>query len=122
MLLPNTSVCVQIGFVLSPPWGGPGWDQTDSSNFSFLTMCFCWHYAGALIALAANAAVSRWYVSSSKPKPLWEAQRCVTSDENRVPVWSRGAAGKGGGRLGIGCSASLLMGWGEQTALLPASC
>uniref|UniRef100_A0A672V856 Transmembrane protein 45B n=1 Tax=Strigops habroptila TaxID=2489341 RepID=A0A672V856_STRHB len=52
----------QIGFVLSPPWGGPGWDQTDRSNFAFLTMCFCWHYAGALAVLAANSAASRWYV------------------------------------------------------------
>ncbi|NWX11629.1 TM45B protein, partial [Aegotheles bennettii] len=49
----------QIGFVLSPPWGGPGWDQTDSSNFAFLTMCFCWHYAGVLAVLAANSAASR---------------------------------------------------------------
>ncbi|NXH10438.1 TM45B protein, partial [Bucco capensis] len=48
----------QIGFVLSPPWGGPGWDQTDSNNFTFLTMCFCWHYAGALLVLAANSAAS----------------------------------------------------------------
>ncbi|KFW01912.1 Transmembrane protein 45B, partial [Eurypyga helias] len=52
----------QIGFVLSPPWGGPGWDQTDRSNFTFLTMCFCWHYAVALAVLAANSAASRWYV------------------------------------------------------------
>uniref|UniRef100_A0A8B9VK26 TM45B protein n=1 Tax=Anas zonorhyncha TaxID=75864 RepID=A0A8B9VK26_9AVES len=49
----------QIGFVLTPPWGGPGWDQTDRSNITFLTMCFCWHYAGALAVLAANAATSR---------------------------------------------------------------
>ncbi|XP_064029341.1 transmembrane protein 45B-like isoform X2 [Pogoniulus pusillus] len=49
----------QIGFVLSPPWGGPGWDQTDLSNFAFLTMCFCWHYVGTLAVLAANAAASR---------------------------------------------------------------
>lgn len=61
--MPNTSsVCDQIGFVLTPPWGGPGWDQTDRSNITFLTMCFCWHYAGALAVLAANAAASRWYV------------------------------------------------------------
>ncbi|KGL97910.1 Transmembrane protein 45B, partial [Charadrius vociferus] len=52
----------QIGFVLFPPWGGPGWDQTDRSNFVFLTMCFCWHYVGALAVLAANSAASRWYV------------------------------------------------------------
>uniref|UniRef100_A0A8C3JN47 TM45B protein n=1 Tax=Calidris pygmaea TaxID=425635 RepID=A0A8C3JN47_9CHAR len=49
----------QIGFVLFPPWGGPGWDQTDRNNFIFLTMCFCWHYAGALAVLAANSAASR---------------------------------------------------------------
>ncbi|NXX22649.1 TM45B protein, partial [Podargus strigoides] len=49
----------QIGFVLSPPWGGPGWDQTDRGNFTFLTMCFCWHYAGAIAVLAANSAASR---------------------------------------------------------------
>ncbi|NWW34658.1 TM45B protein, partial [Panurus biarmicus] len=48
----------QIGFVLSPPWGGPGWDQSDSSNFLFLTMCFCWHYMGALAIVAINAATS----------------------------------------------------------------
>ncbi|XP_057289013.1 transmembrane protein 45B-like [Pezoporus wallicus] len=49
----------QIGFVLSPPWGGAGWDLTDHTNFTVLTMCFCWHYAGALAVLAANAAASR---------------------------------------------------------------
>ncbi|NXS13973.1 TM45B protein, partial [Neodrepanis coruscans] len=49
----------QIGFVLSPPWGGPGWDQTDPSNLSFLTMCFCWHYLGALAVVASNSAASR---------------------------------------------------------------
>ncbi|NWU82145.1 TM45B protein, partial [Onychorhynchus coronatus] len=49
----------QTGFVLSPPWGGPGWDQTDPTNLSFLTMCFCWHYLGALAIVAANSAASR---------------------------------------------------------------
>ncbi|NXS91456.1 TM45B protein, partial [Jacana jacana] len=48
----------QIGFVLFPPWGGPGWDQTDHSNFVFLTMCFCWHYAAALAVLVVNSAAS----------------------------------------------------------------
>ncbi|NWU31456.1 TM45B protein, partial [Dyaphorophyia castanea] len=48
----------QIGFVLSPPWGGPGWDQSDPSNLLFLTMCFCWHLVGALAMVATNAAVS----------------------------------------------------------------
>lgn len=68
VLMPDiSSICDQIGFVLSPPWGGPGWDQTDSSNFTFLTMCFCWHYAGALAVLAANSAASRWYVGERGP-------------------------------------------------------
>ncbi|XP_056365888.1 transmembrane protein 45B-like [Oenanthe melanoleuca] len=49
----------QIGFVLSPPWGGPGWNDSDSSNLVFLTICFCWHYVGALAVVAANAAASR---------------------------------------------------------------
>ncbi|NXA39001.1 TM45B protein, partial [Eudromia elegans] len=49
----------QMGFVLSPPWGGPGWDPSDRGNFVFLTMCFCWHYAGALAVMAANSAASR---------------------------------------------------------------
>uniref|UniRef100_A0A8C3IWF4 Transmembrane protein 45B n=1 Tax=Chrysemys picta bellii TaxID=8478 RepID=A0A8C3IWF4_CHRPI len=52
----------QIGFVLSPPWGGPGWDQTDRGNFKFLTMCFFWHYAAALLVTAANSVFSYWYV------------------------------------------------------------
>ncbi|XP_026513773.1 transmembrane protein 45B-like [Terrapene carolina triunguis] len=51
----------QIGFVLSPPWGGPGWDQTDRGNFKFLTMCFFWHYAAALLVTAANSVFSYWY-------------------------------------------------------------
>nr|XP_032658299.1 transmembrane protein 45B-like [Chelonoidis abingdonii] len=51
----------QIGFVLSPPWGGPGWDQTDRGNFNFLTMCFFWHYAAALLVTAANSVFSYWY-------------------------------------------------------------
>ncbi|NXK90540.1 TM45B protein, partial [Formicarius rufipectus] len=49
----------QIGFVLSPPWGGPGWDQSDPSNLTFLTMCFCWHYLGAVAVVAANSAATR---------------------------------------------------------------
>lgn len=72
--MPNlSSICDQIGFVLCPPWGGPGWDQTDRSNFTFLTMCFCWHYAGALAVLAANSAASRWYVGERGPGTVRES-------------------------------------------------
>nr|XP_056716849.1 transmembrane protein 45B-like [Euleptes europaea] len=48
----------QIGFVLYPPWGGPGWDEDDHSNMMFLTMCFCWHYALAILILAVNYALA----------------------------------------------------------------
>lgn len=65
MLKPNFFfIRDQIGFVLSPPWGGPGWDQSDPSNLLFLTMCFCWHYVGALAVVATNAAVTHWYEGS----------------------------------------------------------
>ncbi|XP_007667612.1 transmembrane protein 45B [Ornithorhynchus anatinus] len=47
----------QIGFVLFPPWGGPEWKQDDHGNIMFITMCFCWHYAAALIIVGINYAL-----------------------------------------------------------------
>ncbi|XP_077161856.1 transmembrane protein 45B-like [Paroedura picta] len=44
----------QVGFVLFPPWGGPGWDENDHSNVMFITMCFCWHYVLAICIVAGN--------------------------------------------------------------------
>ncbi|XP_053307645.1 transmembrane protein 45B [Spea bombifrons] len=44
----------QIGFVLYPLGGAPEWDQTDHGNIMFITMCFCWHYAVALLLIAIN--------------------------------------------------------------------
>ncbi|KAE8592088.1 hypothetical protein XENTR_v10018645 [Xenopus tropicalis] len=44
----------QIGFVLYPLGGAPEWDQTDHGNVMFITMCFCWHYAVALLIMAIN--------------------------------------------------------------------
>ncbi|XP_007442776.1 transmembrane protein 45B [Python bivittatus] len=44
----------QIGFVLYPPWGGPEWDESDHGNIMFITMCFCWHYAIAILIIAVN--------------------------------------------------------------------
>ncbi|XP_048369138.1 transmembrane protein 45B-like [Sphaerodactylus townsendi] len=49
----------QIGFVLHPPWGGPGWSQADDDNKNFLTMCFFWHYAVGLLVMAVNSSTSR---------------------------------------------------------------
>uniref|UniRef100_A0A670JVB2 Transmembrane protein 45B n=1 Tax=Podarcis muralis TaxID=64176 RepID=A0A670JVB2_PODMU len=54
----------QIGFVLYPPWGGPGWKQEEHGNKNFLTMCFFWHYAIGLLVMA-----DPWTVKSSqRPK------------------------------------------------------
>ncbi|XP_029434734.1 transmembrane protein 45A [Rhinatrema bivittatum] len=52
----------QIGFVLYPPNGGPEWDQKDHGNMMFITMCYCWHYAFALLLLAVNYTVVTWVV------------------------------------------------------------
>ncbi|XP_053223337.1 transmembrane protein 45B [Podarcis raffonei] len=49
----------QIGFVLYPPWGGPGWKQEEHGNKNFLTMCFFWHYAVSLLVMAANGFISQ---------------------------------------------------------------
>ncbi|XP_062995046.1 transmembrane protein 45B-like isoform X2 [Elgaria multicarinata webbii] len=49
----------QVGFVLYPPWGGPGWNQADAGNKNFLTMCFFWHYAVGLLLMASNGFVSQ---------------------------------------------------------------
>ncbi|PIO16210.1 hypothetical protein AB205_0058000, partial [Aquarana catesbeiana] len=44
----------QIAFVLYPPGGSAEWDQKDHENIMFITMCFCWHYAVALLIMSAN--------------------------------------------------------------------
>uniref|UniRef100_A0A674IA03 Transmembrane protein 45B n=1 Tax=Terrapene triunguis TaxID=2587831 RepID=A0A674IA03_9SAUR len=62
MFLLQGSWFLQIGFVLYPPWGGPGWDQTDHENIMFLTMCFSWHYIGALLLFIINYTIVYWYV------------------------------------------------------------
>lgn len=41
----------QIGFVLYPP-NGPEWDLKDHSNMMFITMCYCWHLAFALLTVS----------------------------------------------------------------------
>ncbi|KAI6073149.1 Transmembrane protein 45B [Aix galericulata] len=48
----------QIGVVLFQPWGGPMWDESDHDNIMFLTMCFFWHWAAAVVILAINYAVA----------------------------------------------------------------
>ncbi|XP_041944996.1 transmembrane protein 45B [Alosa alosa] len=58
----------QIGFVLYP-LSGPEWDQTDHNNMMFITMCFCWHYAVALLITGVNYAVVWRVVGSCVNKP-----------------------------------------------------
>ncbi|KFU93546.1 Transmembrane protein 45B, partial [Chaetura pelagica] len=50
----------QIGIVLFQPWGGPMWDEEDHSNIMFLTMCFFWHWAAAVVILAINYTLAYW--------------------------------------------------------------
>nr|XP_040038127.1 transmembrane protein 45B [Gasterosteus aculeatus aculeatus] len=49
----------QIGFVLYPP-NGPKWDLTLHDNVMFVTMCFCWHLAVALL-LVAGISSAVWF-------------------------------------------------------------
>ncbi|XP_068456000.1 transmembrane protein 45B [Clinocottus analis] len=46
----------QIGFVLYPP-SGPKWDLTEHSNIMFITMCFCWHFAVAMLLVVCISTV-----------------------------------------------------------------
>lgn len=46
----------QIGFVLFPP-RGPQWDLDLHDNVMFVTMCFCWHLAVAMILVASTSCV-----------------------------------------------------------------
>nr|XP_057942193.1 transmembrane protein 45B [Doryrhamphus excisus] len=45
----------QIGFVLYPP-SGPKWDLTSHNNVMFVTMCFCWHLAVAMLVVTCTSA------------------------------------------------------------------
>ncbi|KAI4548467.1 hypothetical protein MJG53_001123 [Ovis ammon polii x Ovis aries] len=78
----------QIGFVLYPLNGGPPWDLADHNNITFLTMCFCWHYATAIIITGAIYAFVTWLVKSrftrfcpSEAELLKNAEREQDSEE-----------------------------------------
>ncbi|XP_068449153.1 transmembrane protein 45A [Clinocottus analis] len=53
----------QIGFVLYPP-RGPGWDLDDHDNMMFVTMCFSWHLAVAMLVVSAVYCTVSWVVRS----------------------------------------------------------
>ncbi|XP_048855374.1 transmembrane protein 45A [Brienomyrus brachyistius] len=54
----------QIGFVLYPPSGSADWDLKDPNNMMFITMCYCWHLACALLIAAVVYGVMSWLVRS----------------------------------------------------------
>ncbi|KAK6485423.1 transmembrane protein 45A-like [Huso huso] len=60
----------QIGFVLYPPSSFPEWDSMDHNNMMFITMCYCWHYAFALLTVAAIFTVISWLVRTKLKKTL----------------------------------------------------
>lgn len=74
----------QIGFVLYP-LQGPEWQQEDHGNMMFTTMCFCWHYAVALLITGMNYAVVWRVMHSSSGMPAANLEmglRQTTEDSN----------------------------------------
>ncbi|XP_058271581.1 transmembrane protein 45B [Hemibagrus wyckioides] len=49
----------QIGFVLYP-LNGQEWDLENHGNIMFITMCYCWHYAVALLIVGVNYSTVWW--------------------------------------------------------------
>ncbi|XP_028322587.1 transmembrane protein 45B [Gouania willdenowi] len=49
----------QIGFVLYP-LSGPKWDEEMHANLMFVTMCFCWHLAAALLSVVCTSSMT-WF-------------------------------------------------------------
>ncbi|XP_051960538.1 transmembrane protein 45B [Xyrauchen texanus] len=50
----------QIGFVLYP-LSGPEWNLEEHGNIMFVTMCFCWHYAVALLLVGICYSMVFWF-------------------------------------------------------------
>ncbi|NXD63767.1 TM45B protein, partial [Eolophus roseicapillus] len=78
----------QISVVLFQPWGGPMWDEKDHNNIMFLTMCFFWHWAAAVVILAVNytlayCCIQRCRGGSAEPYISLRVrqQKCDTSSE-----------------------------------------
>ncbi|XP_028840110.1 transmembrane protein 45B [Denticeps clupeoides] len=63
----------EIGFVLFP-LSGPHWDPDLHDNVMFLTMCFCWHYAVALLVVSLNYCVVWWTLNRFSGKPIGDME------------------------------------------------
>ncbi|KAM7397961.1 hypothetical protein PAMA_006030 [Pampus argenteus] len=59
----------QIGFVLYP-LRGPQWDLESHGNIMFVTMCFCWHLAVALLIVTCTYALVSFTVMRVSGKGL----------------------------------------------------
>ncbi|XP_059206913.1 transmembrane protein 45B isoform X2 [Centropristis striata] len=70
----------QIGFVLYP-LRGPQWDLTLHDNIMFITMCFCWHLAVALLLVPCISSVVWFTVKrfSSKGRDIEIGMRNTSS-------------------------------------------
>ncbi|GAA6105666.1 transmembrane protein 45B [Tachysurus ichikawai] len=59
----------QIGFVLYP-LNGDEWNEEDHGNIMFITMCFCWHYAVALLIVGVNYSTVWWITNRHGGKQM----------------------------------------------------
>ncbi|XP_034538938.1 transmembrane protein 45B [Notolabrus celidotus] len=57
----------QIGFVLYP-LSGPQWNLEEHSNIMFVTMCFCWHLAVALLLVTCTSSLVSFMVKRFSAK------------------------------------------------------
>lgn len=73
----------QIGFVLYPP-RGPEWDLKLHDNIMFVTMCFCWHLAVALLLVTCTSAVVWFTVKrfSGRGRDIEIGMRTTSSKTN----------------------------------------
>ncbi|KAJ8351814.1 hypothetical protein SKAU_G00232900 [Synaphobranchus kaupii] len=58
----------QIGFVLYPPSGLAEWDLKDHNSMMFITMCYCWHLAFALLTVSVAYCTVCWVVCSKSKR------------------------------------------------------
>lgn len=59
LTLLSLSLWPQIGYVLYPPHG-PEWDLKDHNNMMFITMCYSWHLAFAVLAVSVLYCTVSW--------------------------------------------------------------
>lgn len=73
----------QIGIVLYP-LRGPEWELEDHGNVMFVTMCFCWHLAVAMLLVSSTSCVV-WFTLrrfSSKGRDIEIGMRNTSSESS----------------------------------------